>query len=413
MKKVIALLLTVVLGTVFCAQPAFAYTAGDPIYIEAGKLTNTTTGSQKTDTRTETQKNADTANKNIFNETTSKTQSIISIINLEQCPVYKFVDGRWVYVYDEVVNKQLIEDIAKLWIQFSDKGYNTKPNPDGQWNPNSVITDPNNTAMGVLGDLIKENGIGSSAGNNQTIYPSIEEFLEFIQKYLELKGGDYKDYIFSVRDGEYIPGVIDIVDFVTYKKRGEALKESLNTYYSGSNDVKIVYVVEYSLASTTTSAVRTSKVKHWPGTQSTHFWEGECVSAPNDGYVRTPFQQFGTEKVTFTPNYAGEYRITATQIKENAYWDAVSYNKCEYLILKDTGQVIWKDEVAGSVIQSSSPSNPLANQGLSQVHYYNHVVTETVYVTVWDKNYNVSDRPIGNFVPPTAWEEENKTVRIE
>lgn len=414
MKRFIYLLSAVLMCISFCTQTAFAYTAGDPIYIEAGKLTDTTTGNQKTHTKTEVEETADNANRSIFNSTTEIAQKVINTIKLEQCPVYKFVDGRWVYVYDKVVSKQDIEDIAKLWVQFSDKGYDTKPNPSGQWKPNSVITNPNETILGVLDSIIKNDGIVAGSENKQTIYPSLEELLEFMQRYWYLIDGYGKEDIFFVRgDGHYIDGTISIVDFVTYKKRGEALQDVITRYYAGSDNVKIAYVVEYSLASETTSAVRSSKVKNWPGTQSTHFWEGECVSAPEDGYVRPPLQQFGTNEVTFTPNYAGEYRITATQIKENAYWDAVSYNKCEYLILKDTGQVIWKEETAGSVIKSSSPSNPLANQGLSQVHYYNHVSTETVYVTVWNETYNVSDRPIGSFVPPTAWKEDNKTVRIE
>ena len=149
-------------------------------------------------------------------------------------------------MYDKVVEKQDIEDIAKLWMQFSDKGYDTKPNPSGQWDPNSVITDPDDVTLGVLDSIIENDGIGAGPENEQTIYPSMEEFLEFIQKYWYLIDQHGKEDVFLVRgDGHYIDGTISIVDFLTYKKRGEALQDVINSYYSGSDDVKIAYVVEF------------------------------------------------------------------------------------------------------------------------------------------------------------------------
>jgi hypothetical protein len=410
MKRVIAILLTVVLGVAFCSQPAMAYTAGDTIHITAGSIKDTVTGNTYTDKRTEAQKSADAQNSQLHKDANAIVKSILETMELERNPVYGETGGKWVQIFEADVDWDKVFILADKWLEISGDGYHTS-DTTGRWD-DSVVTTPTEAEKEVLESVIENDGFGDLDDKNNSgnhIYTSEEK--QYIWQQLE---DLIKKYCTSYRvRNEWIPGLYDVIDFETFPQRGDAIKYSLNTYYTEGEQVELLYVVEYSIASTTTASVRTSKVKYWPRTENTHFWEGTCESAPNDGYPRAPFQHFGGATATFTPNYAGEYRITATQIKENAYWDAITYNKCEYLILRDTGQVIWKSESIGDSINNPSPSRPMESMGLDNVRYYNHTLTETVYVTVWDELYSISDRPIGSFVPPTAWDEEDKIVRIE
>lgn len=419
MRKIILALIAIVLCVAICAQPAFAYTVGETITITAGSVKDEITGSSYTDTRTQSQIDADNANNEIHGMANDKAANIIETIDLESNPIYSEVGGKWVQIFEKDVDWQTLSEIADLWLQISNKGsWTTDKTKD--WDDERVVGNPSAKEWGALEDIIEKDGFGNLSDKNdgkQHIY-SVEEFLDLLQKYNDLISEYYTSYK-PIRE-EWVPGVYKIIDFETFEKRGDAIKYSLNNYYSKNESIEILYVVEYSIASTTEEAVRSSTAQKWDGTGHTHFWEGQCVSAPNDGYARPSIQAFnsadkktGQAKLAFTPNYSGTYNFTATQIKENTYWDAITYNKCEYLILKDTGQIIWKQEDVGSTIRSSSPSNPLSGQGLSNVRYYNHVRTETVYVTVLNATYEVAANPTGSFVPPTAWDEESKTVRIE
>lgn len=419
MRKILSALIAIVLGVAICAQPAFAYTVGETITITAGSVKDEMTGSSSTDTRTQSQIDADTANNDIHGNVNNKVATIIETINLESNPVYSEVGGKWVQIFEKDVDWKTISEIADLWLQISNKGsWTTDKTKD--WDDERVVENPSAKEWGALEDVIEKDGFGKLSEKNdgsQHIYTDEEK--QYILQQLQDLISKYLPSYYPVRE-EWIPGIFDIIDFKTYEKRGDAIKYSLNTYYSRDESIEILYVVEYSIASTTEASVRSSTVQKWTGTGHTHFWEGQCVSAPNDGYARPPIQAFnsanketGQAELAFTPSYSGTYNFTATQIKKNAYWDAITYNKCEYLILKDTGQVIWKNEDVGSVIRSASPGNPMDGQDLSNVRYYNHVRTETAYVTVLDATYVVNANPVGSFVPPTAWDEENKTVRIE
>lgn len=419
MRKIFLALIAIVLCVAICAQPAFAYTIGETIIITAGSIKDETTGSSSTDTRTQSQITADNNNSNIHKSANGKVATIIETIDLESNPIYSEVGGKWVQIFEEDIDWLTLSEIADLWLQISNKGSWTSGETN-DWDDNRVVESPSDKEWAALKEIIESHGFGDvSDKTNSSLHTyTKEELLFLLQKYNDLISKYCTSY-YPVRE-EYVPGVYDIIDFDTFEKRGDALYYTLNTYYSKNEAIEILYVVEYSIASTTTNSVRSSTVQKWVGTEHTHFWEGQCIEAPNDGYARPSIQAFssvdkntGKATLAFTPSYSGTYNFTATQIKENAYWDAITYNKCEYLIMKDTGQVIWKSEDVGSTIRSASPANPMEGQELSNVHYYNHVNTETVYVTVLKATYVINANPTGSFVPPTAWDEESKTVRIE
>lgn len=211
-----------------------------------------------------------------------------------------------------------------------------------------------------------------------------------------------------------VPGDKYIYDFATFQTRYEKLEEYIDEFYQTEDDVDVVYVVVYSLQSRAECELKISTPLNWSGTDMTHFWEIECVAAPDDGYTRSPFSTFAMEELKQTFYYEGQYRVMATQVVENKYCDAFTWSKCEYLIVEETGQVIWKNEKNGGTIDTSDDAAPMQEQGLRYVKYYNVVSTEIVYVTKHDAIYDVSNNVmVGGSVAPSAWGGQYQTIRIE
>ena len=102
--------------------------------------------------------------------------------------------------------------------------------------------------------------------------------------------------------------------------------------------------------------------------------------------------------------------MQATQNIKRTFWDAMSYSKCEYLVIAETGQVIWKNEQKGGTFYESEPMDGYWPTNRINI---NHAYTDHVYTVTYNENWHASDILIGGYKAPTAWGDENTSVRIE
>lgn len=412
MKKFLCCLMSVVMCFCAFALPVSAATVGEELTFVAGSENEEVSGGSNTDHRTESQREADSVNSTNHSRITDRSEGIVEMIKENQLPVYAQAEDTITLVWKDGIPK---EELVWIGSEASDYSPGTNHNT-GRWDWEDLYADATNAQMDTLRFEVIPGQQGFTPSQNQaswidwiTYEPGEDnprEIGSFVSRF-EDQGGYYI--------ANNIPGDIYIVDFQTFMTRYEMLREYLNEFESNSDTVDVNYIVQYSIRSTTQNSLKSSTPQCWPGTQMTHFWEIECVDAPDDGYSRTPFSTFANETLSQTFYYAGDYQVTATQLLKNTYSDALTWNVCEYLVIEETGQVIWKNEVAGARIDTSRDAEPMTEQGLWHVKYYNPSDNvEYVYVTKYDQLWSVTNNVlVGGQLPPSAWGDEYTTIRIE
>ena len=410
MKKFLCCALALVMCLGAMSAPAMAASVGEELTFVAGSEGGTQIGSSNTDTRTESQREADTVNSRNHKRITEKSRDIIEQMKEHKIPVYAKAEDTITLVWKDRVPKEEL-----VWIGQEGSDYAPGTNHHtGRWDWEELYGDATDSQL----DTLRFEVIPGQQG----ITPSIKtSWFDWITLEPGDNPSDIGDFVSKFEDqgGYYItnriPGATYIVDFDTFMTRYDVLREYLNTFASYSDTVDVNYIVQYSLRSSAQNELRTSIPQCWPGTQMTHFWEIECVGAPDDGYTRAPFSTFANEELRQTFYYAGDYRVTATQLLKNSYSDAFTWNVCEYLVIEETGQVIWKNEVAGARIDTSRNAKPMSEQRLWHVTYTNmNPNSEFVYVTKYDKLWTITNNVlVGGQLPSSAWGDEYTTVRIE
>ena len=188
----------------------------------------------------------------------------------------------------------------------------------------------------------------------------------------------------------------------------------------------IQHIVEYSIASTTSTAVWSMHATPYTDPFGGNFrWDitvKECsdpiyVGHTISNYRGTPLST--NENLTYTFRKAGTYIIRAKQRMQTITVNALTYNIQEYWILADTGQMLWKRTSNGKMgdpltdagrsqdvntgyfhaVQKESPTNRQSGGALGTViRQFTHVVTEDM---------------VEGMFPSTGYDLDYGTVRIQ
>ena len=406
MRKLLCYVLAIIMCFSAFAAPASAASVGEELTFTAGSEEEKKSGSSQKDHRTESQKEADGINSDNHKSITKKSKELIEVIKENQIPIYMKGEDTITLVWKDGVPKEKLE-----WI--SNEGSDYKPGTNhhtGRWD-DGWQKNPLGPELDIL--------LNEVIPGHQGVRPN-GGYFEWITTEDDDDKKELGSFVSSFENqGSYdvviTPGEEYIVDFDTFMTRYEMLETYLNEFVGESKTVDVNYVVQYSIRSTVKDKVKASTPQFWPGTNLTHFWEIECVDAPDDGYTRAPFSTFANEELKQTFYYAGDYHVTATQMLKNSYTDAFTWNVCEYLVIEETGQVIWKNEIEGAWIDTRRGADPLSEQRLWNVKYYNPSATaEYVYVTQYDKLWEITNNMIvGGDLPANTWGDDYTTIRVE
>lgn len=408
MKRIISLVLPIIFCFCILSQSALAASVGEEILFVAGQEETSVGGNSNSNTSSGSQSSAVSTNSRNNRRITNMSREIIEDIITNEIPIYATTDSTITMVWTDGVPYSSLQSIITEASDYSASGTSHLTN---RWTPT------NTSSIGNEIDVLKSEVIPSL--DNVTPSFQVEQIPWFVPDVLDdvtslvnfiSTFGESGGYFVNVR----IPGSSYITDFETFMTRYSVLREYMNEFCCEGEDVDVTYVVHYALHSTVEAQLSVSTPQTWNGTGMTHFWEIDCISAPDDGYTRTPFNTFASNSLRQTFYYPGEYRVTATQILENSYCNAFTWDKCEYLIIEETGQVIWKNESRGATIDASNDAAPMRDQGLWNIKYYNVCSTETVYAVKYDQIWNVTNNVlIGGQPAQSAWGNEYTTIRIE
>lgn len=392
-----------------------AYTVGDSINFNANNIQQETHGSTNTVTRTEQEQFMDNAN-------WSNNESIRQAYRN-----YAWADGnsnesyitqagdRVVYTDYVPVTKEVLYEIASKRYEYYSGGYGYNINT------NNGLYDQYQSSVSLAPhDYQYLNSVGYGYGfnfGNGTYVPNGYEPLHSVQNYpgrlVEVMDTIIRSQLevaYDAVEREVIVGDETIKDFSDYPTRLQALDTYLN--YAGSTDEILTQrIIEIKVNSKSTSALWQSTPQSWGVTGQTHFWEFECIES-FDGSFHSPLTMFGGPSVTQAFYFPGKYHVTATQILNQKYCEAISYDVNEYWVIAATGQVIYKSESNGSAIPNNG--KPLADQNLYQVSSTKVVDQGTYYVPVLDQTITVS-RGSWNYQmsSPSIWGYSFSSQRIE
>lgn len=411
------MLIAMVLCIAMTAEPIMAassYEAGSDITFDADKLTNSSSGSGKQDTRTDEEKRRDENNRVVHNTITHLSKDIIEHIKRGATTIqsYKPVviekPGGYYYVYDSKLLRQELYEIAYEGLEFvKDAVYFQDIIVPTTIN---TITEPNVSfdAIGALGSVATRTEVTPGYTIPGYYIPEIWKPYNTVTKDLrKIWGGDWVrvDRDGSVTESQ-IPVFPPLIDFKTYTDRYAALKWFLDCY--ASQKVEVRYIVEYSISDAKERTMKTQKVVNWPNTNQTHFWDIRCKESADPNITVPALQVFSGSQLTQKFGYAGLYQVQATEQLETTYWDAMTYNKCEYLVIAKTGQIIWKNEVKGGTINTSKPLDEQSGLQKLNVKYRG---SETSIYTVFDKEVLITN--VSGKLPSSAWDDKFTTNRVE
>lgn len=400
---IVALLIVVLL----VPQIVYAAYVGDTVGFTASNVEEQSQGSSNSSTRTEQEKYWDNANYSNNREITQISTEQLEHIDKNSVMFYVKDPDRIVLTTSDRTPITVLEEITSKKNDYYPDGYSYRISNRYTGDKGIAL---NNEQYGVLKDELADKGYGtihSSFEIDSIIWEMLDKMTEdevtaFIEK-LKYTGGEV------IR--ENITGQADIIDFENYTKRYEALEEYL-AYYAGEDSVNTQLIVEIKVESTANSVLWTSVPQTWYATGQTHFWQFECVES-YDGAYHAPMQMFANSSVSQTFYYPGKYHVSATQLLQQTYYDALSYSINEYWVIAETGQVIWKNESTGSTIPTNN-QKPVSDLRLSNVVNYKQTDLGTYYVSVYDAEIEViTNSWNGTFAAPTIWDADFTTYRIQ
>jgi len=197
----------------------------------------------------------------------------------------------------------------------------------------SSLTSPAAGISGITWEQWNGNGFGSSS-----------------KKVDLIKGGGQR--IRSDIDGGFI-------DYPDMQKRYEMLDVYLNASAS-ADTIKTQYIVEYRIEDTAHHAIYRMVGRNGINSYTWSF-ENTDTGETYNLYNMPPsiIHQFMR---------AGRYNIDVDKDVYKTFCDAFTFSVCEYWIVEETGQVIWKKETKGNNIDPSIPVNEL---GFKNMVVYN------------------------------------------
>lgn len=204
-----------------------------------------------------------------------------------------------------------------------------------------------------------------------------------------------------------------IYDCTTYTERYDIIEKYINKF-SDETEIETTYILEIRAESVVENGLYSSVPQTWHNTGNTHFWQVEYIAGENATY-HSPVNVFGGNTHSQTFYLPGEYRVTASQVLQNTYSNALTYTINEYWVIAETGMVIWSYESEGVTLDPEE-LKPLSELGIDQIVYYDDLKTQQEYVTVFDETIEVTpdgisqwDGPFGN---PGVWGYDFSTSRI-
>jgi len=392
-----------------------AYTVGDSINFNANNIQQETHGSTNTVTRTEQQQFMDNANWS-NNESIRQAYRNYAWTDGGSNESYITQTGDRIVMVDYVpVLKRVLYEVANKRYEYYSGGYGYNINTS------NGLSDQYQSSVSLSShDYQCLKGIAYNRGFNygfSTYVPGGYKPLHTMQTYpgklvpvMETIIRSQLEAAYDAVEREVIIGDETIKDFSDYPTRLQALDTYLN-YAGGTDEVLTQRIIEIKVNSKSTSSLWQSTPKTWGVTGQTHFWEFECIES-YDGSFHSPMTMFGGPSVTQAFYFPGKYHVTATQILNQKYCEAISYDVNEYWVIAATGQVIYKSESNGSAIPNNG--KPLADQDLYQVSSTKVVDQGTYYVPVLDQTITVSRGSWGyQMSSPSIWGYSFSSQRIE
>ena len=188
---------------------------------------------------------------------------------------------------------------------------------------------------------------------------------------------------------------LNICDFSNNKNRQQALYEYAQAYQDAKDlwgsvavdeTVKVVLVKELNIEDTKHSVLYSSQSTNWPGFGKPIQVEYKYISKINNNNgeigiaAQTQYANNG-EKITMYPMKPGKYEWTQTQVYDVTYADVMSYTYNQYLVIADTGQVVWsKTSVGPTNLDYSKSGKDIENVDNPYVN---------PFVTFYNKDDNV------------------------
>lgn len=412
-SRTFVMLVVAMLCVTMLAEPIMAagsYEVGSDVTFNAGELSGSSSGSSTKDNRTEEQKSQDANNKKIHNIITSIAEEIIEDIKTEANGTqnYKTIriekDNGYYYVYEDKIVSQMLYEMI----------YYAHDYEEGYWVTDKItgstfkVVDASSEYLDALGALsTRYEKDPKETITNDYVAPVDKTLLKLLQEYRNIYGGDW---IRKKADSEYadyqVPVCPMIMDFNTFSNRYAALDSYLNKY--AKDEINIRYIVEYSVCDIAEKTIKTQTVENWPNTNQTHFWDIRCKESADPNITVPALQVFGGSTLTQSFGYAGVYQVQATEQLKTTYYDAMTYNKCEYLVVAETGQVIWKNETKGGTINTSKPLDSQTSLQKLPVKYRG---SEINIYTVFDKEVLITN--VSGDLPSSAWGDKFTTDRVE
>lgn len=355
---------------------ANSYEVGDDaIFVAGNETASESSGTIATDSIVTLQNVIDTANYNIqksvhqtLNNATSSGGTAgywgVYDSNGNLIGYTKFENG-W-------IDSDILKLIAEKWKDWGAGGV-TFPTSSKINKPLTTISDTlaNKALIGIMG------GLGAHfPGFDFSKFDPSDSIFDLLNTF-----DPYKDFYGK------------LMDFSIVNNRGNALKKYLD-YVGAGESVEVVCIQEYTVSDHTLDYVAYRYPTYWYGTESTHFWQMECFDIDtNEWKGQTSF--FDDSTYEYKCNAQGRYHITATQLMHEELYKRLTYNVCEYWVLADTGQVIYKN--CSTLAKNYEPNG-----------------TNNYYSTQLDQYFDVTGSfEDGGYLAVSPWDEDYDTVRIE
>jgi len=391
------------------ASTIYAYNVGDSVTFTSGEIKSSSNGNTTQVTRTEEQKRMDSANLSNNRFVSDIFTNIVKTVDKNAIRQYVKNNDGIAFIQNISVPRGTLEQIANLRNSYFPGGYYFDIENKGG---NQTVDSLNGEQYNALFNLALQRGFGSiysAQALGEIIldfngFMSPEELLDFFNKLYVLNGK-------IVRKSP--SGGFDIIDFDNYITRYKALNMYLQAC-SGEDVIETEYIIEIKVNSMADTVLWSSIPQTWGSTRQTHFWEFECLDS-YDGNYHAAMTQFAGNTVNQMFYFPGQYHVTATQILNQQYYNAISYDINEYWVVAETGQVIYKSESTGAAIPTDNET-PLEELNLFQVSNYQLVDNGTYYIPVYDSMVEVTrtstpDASMGGV--PGVWGYTFTTQRIE
>lgn len=426
MKRIFSFILATLL-LVSLATPTYAYQVGENVKFEAEDADDELVGNVDADKEESDNKSTGSQSNSAWDQVSKKCSSYAKSTMNTKYTYYVPTSGGYVMYWVANTRKTKLEEICNLVDKYEAAGWLPTNTPTvKKENSGGGYTDEEKAA---LGEIVEDKlGIGLSSMKQYSYITNMGGLEDKLEKwYTEweedkiglppsmTKQPEWSKVLKEYGPkGSYVrqpaPSGLTLIDCKKTADRYELLESYLDIWAEG-NSVRTIYIVEYRIQDSVQAALRKTTPAVWPGTSQTHFWEIIGLESPT-GLDLGNTERFSNSTLDQVFYYAGKYRVKATQIMQNTYYNAITWTKNEYWVVAETGQIIWAKQTSRG--PQISTEKPMSEQGLWNVNYYEETEGGTFYLTQFDEIIEVEENIYnGGYQTPSAWGDDYTSNRIE